>query len=255
MHNAEENFYKAVAIVSVLLGVIIVYFIVSMIRHQLRNVALYNAKIKAEIDTLENERKRIASDIHDELGPILSAVRIQINHLDTPSDNDLETIEKVNKYIDDVLAKTREISYNLLPNTLVRKGLVAAIKEFISKTSSIHNLSCSFKFKGEILLTKEQEINIYRIVQEVVNNALKHAEAKELHIELYRVKDSIILNTHDDGKGFEIDEKMTSSTGLGLYNLQSRAGIMKARFNFSSDKINGTYYQFEIPIVALKSKI
>lgn len=246
MYNSEESFYTAVTIITIILGIIIVYFIISMIRHQRRNVQHYKTKIKAEIDTLENERKRIASDIHDELGPILSAVRLQINHLETLSESDRETITKVNGYIDDVIAKTREISYNLLPNTLVRKGLEAAVNEYINK---IHHIPLHIVFSKEkdIQLTKEQDVNIYRIVLEIINNTIKHAEAAELHIKLYGSKNFIVLDTFDNGKGYDYDSMIAAGKGLGLYNLQSRGDVLNARFTMSSATGEGTHYSFEIP--------
>lgn len=246
MYNSEKSFYTAVTIITIILGIIIVYFIISMIRHQRRNVQNYKTKIKAEIDTLENERKRIASDIHDELGPILSAVRIQINHLETPTLTDAETITKVNKYIDDVIAKTREISYNLLPNTLVRKGLEAAVNEYINKINHIP-LHIGFIKEAGISLTKEQDVNIYRILLEIINNTIKHAEATELHIKLQRSKNFILLDTFDNGKGYDYDAMIAAGKGLGLYNLQSRGDVLNARFSMSSSPGEGTHYSFEIP--------
>ncbi|HTN44861.1 MAG TPA: ATP-binding protein [Flavipsychrobacter sp.] len=248
MHSSEESFYKAVAIVAVLLGVIIVYFIVTMIRHQRRNARLYHSQIKAEIHTLENERRRIATDIHDELGPLLSAVRLQINHLEAPTASDNDIILKANTYIDDVLTKTREISYNLLPNTLVRKGLVAAVEEFINKINDRHTLEITFSSNGKFNFTKEQEINIYRIVQEIVNNTIKHAEATQLSIRLLIEKENAILETADNGKGFDHQAMIRENKGgLGLYNLQSRADILHARFITGSAPKEGTHYLFEIP--------
>src|SRR5690349_15675594 len=105
MHTPEEKFYTAVAVAATVLGVIIGYFIITMIRHQRRNVRLYRTRIQAEIQTLENERKRIATDLHDELGPLLSAVRIQINHLECESENDKKIVAFANKHIDDILTK------------------------------------------------------------------------------------------------------------------------------------------------------
>src|SRR5690606_15559385 len=127
MHPSEEQFYSALTVAAVGLGIIIAVFIATMIRHQRRNARLNKMRIRAEINTLEKERKRIATDLHDELGPILSAVRIQINHLKHQTEEDKKIIAFANKHIDDAISKTREISYNLLPNTLVRKGLAKAV--------------------------------------------------------------------------------------------------------------------------------
>ena len=97
MHTEEANYYTAVTVAAVVLGIIIIYFIITMIRHQRRNMSLYKAKINAEISTLENERKRIVSDLHDELGPLLSAVKLRINQLDIDNNDDKEVVEFANR--------------------------------------------------------------------------------------------------------------------------------------------------------------
>lgn len=247
MHTPEKDFYTAVAIAGSFLGFIIIYFVATMIRHQRRNVHLYKTRIKAEISTLENERKRIASDLHDELGPLLSAVRIQINHLKLESDNDKKIISFASKHIDDILAKTREISYNLLPNTLVRKGLVKAVEEYINKLHYNNSLKIELE-ADEILLSKEQEINIYRILQEVIHNTIKHSGASRLDIRLKKQGNLLLLMTADDGKGFNYDQQVENNNGLGLINLQSRTEVLNAKFNYESDSKTGTKYIFEIPL-------
>ena len=247
MHTSEEKFYTAVAVAASVLGIIIVYFIITMIRHQRRNVNLYKARIKAEISTLEKERKRIAGDLHDELGPLLSAVRIQINHLQQPSDDDKRIVAFATKHIDDIITRTREISYNLLPNTLVRKGLVKALQEYINKLSDIHELDIVFH-GDDIQLDKEKEINIYRIIQEVIHNTVKHACATQLDIRFEKQGNILLLMTADNGSGFNYDEQVDKNNGLGLINLQSRTEVLNAKFSYESTQGVGTRYIFEIPI-------
>jgi len=249
MHPQEERFYTAVVIAGIVLGFIIVHFIITMIRHQKRNVSLYKARIRAEITARENERKRIAYDLHDELGPYLSAVRLKINHFELASDEDKELLSSTNTNIDDIVNKIRDISYNLLPNTLVRNGLAAAVKEYINKLSEIHKLHIVLEMdEGNWNLPKEKEINIYRIIQEIVHNTMKHAGAKQLIIQLKRKDDDLLLATTDDGKGFDFDRQSSTNTGLGMYNLQSRAEMLNAELSIQSSHNNGTKFLFEIPL-------
>lgn len=248
MYTSEEQFYSAVTIAAIVLGIIIVVFIITMIRHQRRNVQLYKAKIRAEIFTLEKERRRIATDLHDELGPILSAVRIQINHLSADKEEDKKILTFANKHIDDLLAKTREISYNLMPNTLVRKGLVNAVKEYLGKMNEAHDLDITFQCSETISLPDEISLNIYRIVQEVTHNTIKHAEAQKLVVQLYTDDDKLVLMTADDGRGFDYENTIKKNKGLGLVNLQSRTEILNAAFNYRSQIDGGTQYVFEMPL-------
>lgn len=248
MHPKEGQFYTAVIVAASVLGFIILYFIITMIKHQRNNVTLYKVKIKAEIAILENERRRIASDLHDELGPILSAVRMQINHLESPQESDRKIIDYANTHIDDIMKKIRAISYNLLPNTLVRKGLVKAVDEYINRLSEVHALNIRFTFDENLATPREQEINIYRVIQEIVHNTIKHAQAEQLKIELRNSGNNLLLTTADNGVGFTYDEQLKEGKGLGLITLQSRAEVLNARFLFKSEPGKGTNYFFEIPL-------
>jgi len=248
MHTEEANYYTAVTVAAVVLGVIIIYFIITMIRHQRRNMHLYRAKINAEISTLENERKRIVSDLHDELGPLLSAVKLRINQLDTDSEDDKTIVDFANKHLGDIIVKIKEISYNLLPNTLARNGLIHAVEEFIDKINTAHALKIRFIYEENIELSKEKEVNVYRIFQESIHNTVKHAKAKTLTIELKKQDGILLLTIIDDGIGFNYEEKSKNGTGLGLLNLQSRAEVLNAKFVIESEKDKGTKYFFEIPL-------
>jgi len=248
MHTEEASYYTAVTVAAVVLGIIIIYFIITMIRHQRRNMSLYKAKINAEISTLENERKRIVSDLHDELGPLLSAVKLRINQLDIDNNDDKEVVEFANKHLSDIIIKIKEISYNLLPNTLARNGLLHAVEEFIDKINAAHHLKIRFVYEDNFQLTKEKEINLYRIFQEIIHNTIKHANAKTLSMELRKQDNLLLLTIIDDGIGFDYEERSKNGTGLGLLNLHSRAEVLNAHFLIESEKGKGTSYFFEIPL-------
>jgi two-component system, NarL family, sensor kinase len=234
MYSETARFYTATIFISVLLGIIIVFFFASIIRHQRQNLRLYKAKVKAEITTLEKERKRIAGDLHDELGPLLSAVKLQVNSIEADNnETNNKLIEKSNRQIDDIIRKMKEISTNLLPNTLVRRGLEAAVQEFIEKMSEVHPLKISFKSEGQFNLNQDQEINIYRTL---------------LIIKLKLVQNKLLLITSDNGAGFDIENEMNLNTGLGLLNLRSRAEVLGANLSYTSDKGTGTSYIFEVPM-------
>lgn len=245
----DGSLLNALLLTSVLLGAIIAFFFASIVRHQRHNLKLYKAKVKAEISTLEKERKRIAGDLHDELGPLLSAVKLQISSID---EDDRETneklIDKSGKQIDEIIRKMKEISNNLLPNTLVRRGLEAAVNEFIEKMSEVHPLKINFKSEGKFTLNQDQEINIYRIIQEITHNTIKHSGASLLIIKLKLIQNKLMLITSDNGVGFDIDGEMNLNSGLGLLNLRSRAEVLGANLSYTSDKGTGTSYIFEVPM-------
>jgi signal transduction histidine kinase len=247
MDEKEKSFYTAILIVCAVLGVIIAYFVISIIRQQRRTVRLYKQSLLTEITTLERERSRMASDLHDEVGPLLSAIKLRIGSLDIHNEDDEEEVKKTNDQIDSLIKRMREISFDLMPTSLTRKGFAAALTEFIEYCSKNNPLKINFRFK-EIGLTESQSINLYRIVQEIIHNTIKHAEASELQIELRPEKNKIILAAQDNGKGFNYDEKANEAKGLGLQNLLRRTEIIGGKMFIESKKGKGTTYIFEIPI-------
>lgn len=248
MDTSEAKLYDSILIVVAVVGIILLYYIFTIIRYQRRSLRMHKEKIRAEIDTLEKERTRIASDLHDELGPLLSAVKLQINSLDTEMPGDQEIINKSSTHIDSIIRKLREISNNLMPNTLVRKGLKRAIEEFVDNNQQIYGLQVKFVCEQELQLDQHKEVNIYRIIQEVLHNTVKHAEATLLIIKIVIEENRLLLMTADNGKGFNYFAKAKDNPGLGLRNLQSRAEVMGGELSCQSEPGKGTMYTFEIPV-------
>ena len=131
MDPEETRIYTVVLIISVTLGVIITYFVVSIIRQQRRNLELQKAAIRAELNAMEKERARIAADLHDELGPILSVIKFTVDNVETTDASDKELLERASHHLDDMIGKLREIANNLVPGALHRKGLMKAVGEFV----------------------------------------------------------------------------------------------------------------------------
>jgi signal transduction histidine kinase len=247
MDASETKIFTAILIISIVLGVIIIFFIISTVRNQRLNQKLYKSKILAEITTLENERARIASDLHDELGPILSAVKLRINSLDIHSPNDQLILDKSNKNIDELIRRMREISNDLLPNILLRKGLITTMEKFVEDFKNSNKLEIKFTCKPGIDIPKEMEINIYRILQEIIHNTIKHAQATELRVKIIPGKQQLLVLTEDNGKGFDYIRYSRESTGLGLRNLLSRTEVLGGKMYIESGSGKGTKYTFELP--------
>ena len=248
MHSQEEEFYKAILIVASIVGVILLYFIITAVTYHRKSIRIHKDKIQAEVDTLENERRRIASDLHDELGPLLSAVKLQINNIETTGPEDQQLVMKSSQHIDSIIHKLREISNNLMPNTLLRKGLKNAIEELLDTYKKVSGIEMRFICEKEIRLGQDKEINIYRIVQEVLHNTIKHSGATLLVIRLHAEAGHLLLSTADNGKGFDYFSKSKELKGLGLRNLQSRTQIMGGEMICNSQAGKGVTYIFDIPV-------
>lgn len=248
MGPTEKEYFNSLVIILMVVGSVLLYFIVTAVRYQRRSLRLHKERIQAEIDTLENERKRIAADLHDELGPLLSAVKLQINNLETTDPEDVQIVDKSSRYIDTIIAKLREISNDLMPNTLLRKGLKNAIVEFVDDCQDAYKLPIKFVCEQDLQLSQDKEINLYRIVQEITHNTIKHAKASMLIIKISVQGERLYLMTADNGKGFDYFSKINNNSGLGLRNLQSRAEVMGGEFICVSTPEKGTSYTIDIPL-------
>ena len=248
MDAQQTSIFVTVLITCLILAVVIGVFLFIIFRHQRRNNELYRAKILAEITTLENERARIANDLHDELGPLLSSVKLRVNNIEVSDEDDIRELDKVNKHIDDVIQRMRRISNNLLPTSLQRKGLVPAMEESIENSNGLKGLTIHFKHENVPSLPKDKSVNLYRILQEIIHNTLKHAKAKDLKIELVGNGETLQVSSEDNGLGFDYSSLIKESSGLGLRSLLSRVEIMGGEMFIESKKGKGTRYTFEIPL-------
>ena len=145
------------------------------------------------------------------------------------------------------LKRMREISFDLMPNTLLKKGLVTAFIEYIDFLNNENNIQFTFINETDCLIHEDKSVNIYRIVQEVTHNAVKHARATEIGIELRDKNNKIQLAINDNGIGFDYKKALAENTGIGLNSISNRTQIAGGRMFVESSE-NGTRYIFEIPL-------
>ena len=240
---------KTILVIAViLLSSIFVFFIILIAKYQRKYVRIQKDLTKAEVDRLEKERQRMASDLHDSLGPLLSAVKLHINSLDTQIAGDLELIEKAGQYIDNMMDNIRAVANSLSPKVLARKGLVVALEDLAEGAQETFLIRIRYEPNEIPKLSEDNELHIYRIVQEIIHNTVKHARATQLLIKLYPDKQTLVLLTADDGQGFDTDNQKENGSGLGLRNIESRAGILNGTVELTSKVNEGTKYIFEFPL-------
>jgi two-component system sensor histidine kinase DegS len=135
-----------------------------------------------------------------------------------------------------------------MPTSLLRKGLIVSIEEFISSIEKSGNIKINYKYNQISALPEDTSINIYRIIKEVVHNAIKHSKASEITIEISQNHNSLSIYCYDNGIGFNVEETMATSAGFGLRNLKSRAEVMQGTMTAESKPGKGTAFLFQIPI-------
>lgn len=195
------------------------------------------------IDSQEKERKRIASDLHDGVGAMLSAAKLNLNMLRSgaiPKEELTEALGETKDMIDETIETVRRISKDLLPSSLDVFGLSKAVEELCEK---LDNPKTRVKYEAhgdEVALTKQQELLVYRMIQELINNALKHAEASVIRVNI-NWEESLTVTVHDDGKGFNVEEiRGDIKRGVGLYSIENRAGLIGGSVVFKSQPGEGT---------------
>ena len=220
-------------------------------------------RVKALLDRLvtvqEDERRRIARNLHDHLGQQLTALRFNIDTLKDPdlSSEDFRTrLEAIDKIAADVDRDLDFLAWELRPVALDDVGLHAALAAFVSEWSSTQNVPAEFhdSTPTAVRLSPETESQLYRIVQEALNNISKHAQAKRVSVLLERRGDETILIVEDDGVGFNaqsVTDPKRRIAGLGLINMQERAALVGGQVQFESSRGKGTTLFVRIPVRAV----
>lgn len=218
--------------------------ILSISRNIQERKALERKVLSAVIKTEEKERERFSKDMHDGLGPLLSAIKLYVNEI-----NDKETtkeeresyIKQVNEMLDQAVTSTREISNNLMPRVIHDYGLVKAIESFCQKVNLTKKLDIQFNNSGiDKSLDSDVQLILFRVVSELINNTIKHAQAKNIKITLKKEDDHISLAFEDDGVGFNTDKVMNNpNTGIGLKSIISRVKSVNGRVLFKSFEGHG----------------
>ena len=209
--------------------------------------------LKASISFQEEERQRIAADLHDDAGPLLATARLYLNEnlIHQEPAVQLQSIFSAKQIIDDSIQLIRNISHSLMPPTLKNFGLESAMKDLFDKIngSGVINASARFHDNRE-RLNDEQELLIFRILQELVTNIIKHSYAGFIHLTQNVQGNFSYFRIHHDGKGIlqpEFEKLNYNSTGLGLKNIESRIKVLKGSISFDIDSTR-TYYKVTIEV-------
>lgn len=246
MHPYETRIFFAVLTGVIVIVITIVFFMVSAMRHQKQKIKFRLAQLNLEIGTLEKERSRIASDLHDDLGSSLSAIRLQLGHLKSNDLQNSEIVKHSQAYIDEAIKKLRHISFSMMPSVLQRNGLPDAVKELAETIEYASNITITCECDADPV-DKEKRIHIYRIVQEIISNIVKHSQAIFVKISIKKERGLIRLHITDNGIGFDKDLVMKRAAGQGLQNIMSRVELLSAKIYLSSEPGKGVEYLIEIP--------
>lgn len=244
-------------ILTIGLIVFIVFHQRKVIRYQLQlqkmeqdqQKMLLNASIRLQ----EEERQRIAADLHDDAGPLLATARLYLNEnlVNLDKTSQLQSIYNAKQIIDDTIQLIRNISHSLMPPTLKNFGLESAVNDLFQKISSSGSMNASCRFHDyRNRMHPEDELILFRVIQELVNNILKHSNASFIHLTQNLSDDKFFIRMHHDGRGLtqaDFEKLNKAASGLGLKNIQSRLKLLHGRIFFEKD-MSQTYFKVTIEL-------
>lgn len=259
LQNSElsrKNLAIAAISILVVLSMLLSYSLYR--RHRLKQNAAMQAEImrqqelstKAVLEAEERERQRIAKDLHDGVGQIMSAAKMNLsafeNELSFTNPEQRRKFERIITLVDESCKEVRTVSHNMMPNALLKAGLASAIREFTDKIDDkIIKIDLYSEGLNERMDTNLETV-LYRVIQECVNNVIKHARANHLDISLIKDSDGISATVEDNGRGFDMEDS-SKFEGLGLKNIRTRVEFLKGTVEYNSKPGKGTLVAIHVP--------
>jgi signal transduction histidine kinase len=253
---SKQNWYLAILLSILILGGIASWLFFRNRQHQQKKklqqtiMEQQDLATKAVLQAEENERQRIAADLHDGVGQMLTAVRLNLqglqDRIQLNKEEDRLIYEKVLCMMDESSKEVRTVSHTIMPNALIKTGLGNAIKDFVEKIENnqiliqLHTQGLNDKLETHI------EIVVYRIVQECVKNVIKHSKANKLDISIIRDDDGLRVTVEDNGTGFNKSE-LEKKSGIGMKNIRARIEYLKGSLDVDTQPGKGTLVAFFIP--------
>ena len=204
----------------------------------------------------ESERQRISRDLHDRIAQDLSTLKIGcatlFDHYASITPELRQKMSELSRIIDGIIRDVRDLAYGLRPPGLDQLGLVRTIYQYCDDFSAVNGVTVDFSSAGmnHLKLDFDTEINLYRLIQEALNNVKKHADASCVSIRLVASSPNIILRIEDDGKGFDVNERLTSALSgkrMGIKSMEERVGLLEGIMKIQSRPGQGTRIFIEVP--------
>ncbi len=219
---------------------------------------LTQLRAQAVLEAEEGERRRIGSDLHDGVGQLLTVAKLNLHalgeelQLDTLGTQTM--LQNALDVVNESFLEVRQISHNLMPNALIKRGLAQAVRDFLSKVSPDDRLKINLEVVGLDSggrLAPTVENVLFRVIQELVQNIIKHAQASEMTLQLVRGPEELTVLVEDNGVGFDPAALDPETSGIGLKNIESRLAFLGGRAEFDSRPGHGTTVTLEVPVLTI----
>lgn len=246
MGTEERIILIAFGWVGAFLGLLLIFFIYIQFRHHQAIRKLEVEKLNASIIATEIQRNSIATELHNDIGPYLSSVKMRLDLVKT---NETHEILSCQAALDKCIDQIRDMAKVLSPLSIFEISFQEALAYYINEVNIKNELEITFIELDHPILTAEQNNQLYRILQEIIQNTIKHAQATLLHIEISFEGKMILIRTSDNGIGYDLAKvRAQNKLGLGLLGIHSRIDFLNGTLVISDDISNGTKYNIRIPI-------
>lgn len=243
MDTQERKIFYYLLLSALLLATLFFVFFRNLVKHYKRNQWLHRELTTIELETLEKERQRVKADLHDELAPLLASTGKLIANITVVQQNDAALVTKASGNINILIEKLRKISFDLLPTSLVNRGLIDAVEELVNGLQLSTPVSLFFSHPDYLPLPQQTASQLYRIISEALHNTIKHSGADNCNIHIETQENILMLSIIDDGTGFK-----NVVRGNGLNNIALRTELLKGKFYLDSSPGEGVCITIEIPI-------
>ena len=249
MGTEERKIFIAFGIVSAFIGLVILFFFINLLKQQRRYRQLQKDKLNSEINASEMERNLIATELHNDIGPYLSSVKMRLDVIESAQSEELDACKAA---LDKCVQQVRGMAIAMAPLSIFEIPFQDALKKYVQEVNVQGKLKIQLMELDLLPLTSDQNNQIYRILQEIIQNTIKHAQASNLLIEISREGDkTLLIRTSDNGMGYEMEKvRAANKLGMGLLGIQSRIEYLNGSISSSDETKLGTRYNIRIPILS-----
>ena len=246
MHAEETKIYYALLIGIVTLSVLMAYFLIMIFRFHRQIKAVRLERFGEDIDALEKDRERIAFELHDDFASSLGTLRMEVAQLIAPGEKNYDKLPGIKQEINSMVERMKDMAHEMMPRELIRRGLSKALELLVARIQASSGIP--IQYTNDISEPdRKKSLHIYRIVQELLNNIVKHSNATLVSFDIRTGRNKIHFTISDNGKGFNVKAEVTKGRGAGLYNISARTQLMRGNMYITSAVNEGTTYDFEIP--------
>ena len=245
----ERDIFIAFSSVTGFVAVVLVFFFINTFKQQRKFRILQREKLNAEIEAADEQRSLIATELHNDIGPYLSSIKMRLQLIESAASDELEACKAA---LDKCVNQVRGMAKQLAPISIFNISFQEAIAQYINEVNVKKDLAIQFNELHKVVLAPDQNSQLYRIIQEVIQNTIKHAQAKTLIIEISKEGGVMLIRTSDDGIGYDLATiRAQNKLGLGLLGIHSRIEYLNGTLSVSDDLSKGTRYIMRIPIKLL----